>query len=186
MKPKSGLWAFLPKIVAQNYLQMKNYLRLAFFVLFAVTSMMVLQAKGVPDISINNVDRELIAPTGQSYQWYHNGKLIVGAVSGTFAPEESGTYRVEVTDGIGNVSSSSIVVSVTAGGIRKVHIIGDSTVSNYGAHRYPFKGWGQVFQWFFDDSLVQVENHARGGRSSRSFYQEGLWTPVKNSLDSGD
>lgn len=165
---------------------MKNYLRLAFFVLFAVTSMMVLQAKGAPDISINNVDRELIAPAGQSYQWYHNGELIIGAVAETFSPEESGTYRVEVTDGIGNVSSSSIVVSVTTTGIRKVHLIGDSTVSNYGANRYPFKGWGQVFQWFFDDSLVQVENHARGGRSSRSFYQEGLWTPVKNSLDSGD
>lgn len=165
---------------------MKNYLQRVSLVLFVLMNVLVLQAKETKGILVDNSKRELIAPEGDSFQWYYNGELVEEAVSKVISPKKSGTYRVDIRDKEGNFKSSSIVVRVTATGICKVHLIGDSTVSNYGGSQYPFKGWGQVLQWFFDDTKVQVTNHARGGRSSRSFYQEGLWTPVKNSLDSGD
>jgi lysophospholipase L1-like esterase len=165
---------------------MNNYLKRILIVLLATMQVWALQAAGANDITINHTTRELVAPAGESFQWYHHGKVIAGAVAGTFSPEESGAYRVEVTDITGNITSRSITVKVTATGIRKIHLIGDSTVSNYNGSQYPFMGWGQVLQLFFEDSSIQVQNHARGGRSSRSFYEEGLWTPVENALDSND
>ena len=59
----------------------------------------------------------------------------------------------------------------------RVAIIGDSTVASYPhppADRPDLTGWGQVVGEFFDDQIV-VLNHAKSGRSSKSFLREGLW-----------
>ncbi len=88
--------------------------------------------------------------------------------------------------------------------ITRVWLIGDSTVADYSldkdyrSKRYPIMGWGQVFQSFMaSDSLpmirqlvrsdsVIVEDKARGGRSTRSFFEEGRWSEVYRSLSPGD
>ncbi len=88
--------------------------------------------------------------------------------------------------------------------ITRVWLIGDSTVADYSlekdyhAKRYPIMGWGQVFQPFMSsDSLklirhlvrndsVIVEDRARGGRSTRSFFEEGRWADIYNRLSPGD
>ena len=67
-----------------------------------------------------------------------------------------------------------------------VYVIGDSTVQTYNATAYPQTGWGQVLGSFFDESRVKVVNHALGGRSSKTFIQEGRLETVKNSLQKGD
>ena len=67
-----------------------------------------------------------------------------------------------------------------------VYVIGDSTVQTYNASAYPQTGWGQVLGSFFDESRVKVVNHALGGRSSKTFIQEGRLDAVKNSLQKGD
>ena len=62
----------------------------------------------------------------------------------------------------------------------RVALIGDSTVASYAkppADRPDLTGWGQVFGEFFDEH-VHVLNHARSGRSSKSFLREGRWKPV--------
>lgn len=51
---------------------------------------------------------------------------------------------------------------------------------------YPQTGWGQVLQPYFDAGAVQVVNRAIGGRSSRSFYQEGRFTSVLAEMQKGD
>lgn len=59
----------------------------------------------------------------------------------------------------------------------RVAIIGDSTVASYSnppANRPALTGWGQVFGEFFDRGIT-VLNHAKSGRSSKSFLREGLW-----------
>lgn len=56
-------------------------------------------------------------------------------------------------------------------------LIGDSTVASYPnppADRPDLTGWGQVFGEYFTDK-VEVINHAKSGRSSKSFIREGLW-----------
>jgi rhamnogalacturonan acetylesterase len=62
-------------------------------------------------------------------------------------------------------------------------IIGDSTVNNSSEG---FQGWGNVIDEYFDKSKINVENRARGGRSSRTFYTEGLWDQVSTVLKPGD
>ena len=89
-----------------------------------------------------------------------------------------------------------------------IWIIGDSTVANYADNydpgkdyfktRYPIAGWGQVFQECFTgadlsafknvfkaDSVI-VADRARGGRSTRTFFQEGRWRAIYESLQEGD
>ncbi|WP_297088108.1 rhamnogalacturonan acetylesterase [uncultured Draconibacterium sp.] len=70
---------------------------------------------------------------------------------------------------------------------RPVHIfmIGDSTMANKPEKNIPENGWGQVLHYFFNDSVV-VDNHARNGRSSKSFIDEGRWETVISKLQKGD
>lgn len=93
---------------------------------------------------------------------------------------------------------------VKKGKIRTVWIIGDSTVANYALEkdysnkRFPITGWGQVFQPFMaKDSLkkvdhlidadsVVVDDRAKGGRSTRTFFQEGRWREVYSQIQPGD
>ena len=57
---------------------------------------------------------------------------------------------------------------------------------DYRAVRYPVTGWGQVFQEHFDTTKVKVDDRARGGRSTRTFFQEGRWRAVYEVLRPGD
>ncbi len=89
-----------------------------------------------------------------------------------------------------------------------IYLIGDSTMADYANNydqgkdymktRYPVTGWGQVFQqYFIKDSLLLVRNlikadsaivddRARGGRSTRTFFQEGRWRAVYEKLKKND
>lgn len=56
--------------------------------------------------------------TPYSYQWYKNGNAIAGATSATYAKAstttaDSGTYKVVVQDGYGNIISDSTVATVS-------------------------------------------------------------------------
>ena len=66
-----------------------------------------------------------------------------------------------------------------------VHTIGDSTMADYVENTTRTRGWGEMLQEFFT-SDVRIINYARGGRSSRSFTEEGLWDKVKSNLNPGD
>ncbi len=89
-----------------------------------------------------------------------------------------------------------------------IYLIGDSTVANYADNydegkdyfktRYPVTGWGQVFQQsfigvsgsdfptLFKSDSIRVDDRARGGRSTRTFFQEGRWRAVYTNLKKGD
>lgn len=70
--------------------------------------------------------------------------------------------------------------------VRKIFLVGDSTVTNYNASAYPMAGWGQVLQKYINPNVFTIVNRAIGGRSSRSFIEEGRWTSVKNEMVAGD
>lgn len=67
----------------------------------------------------------------------------------------------------------------------KIYLIGDSTVCDQDIKRYPVTGWGTPFADYFQAD-VQVRNHARGGRSTRTFIEENRWQPIVDSLQAGD
>ena len=69
---------------------------------------------------------------------------------------------------------------------KKIHVYlaGDSTVQTYHEDQDQ-AGWGQFIQHYFTDR-VQVHNHAIGGRSSKTFIQEGRLDEIIASIAKGD
>lgn len=77
---------------------------------------------------------------------------------------------------------------VIAGEKKKIRVlmIGDSTMANKDTSKgNPERGWGMVLQDFFTDE-VEVDNHAKNGRSTKSFINEGLWDKVVERIRPGD
>jgi len=60
-----------------------------------------------------------------------------------------------------------------------IYLAGDSTVKTYKDEQY-IGGWGQFLNLFVDDN-VDVINCAEGGRSSRSFINEGRLYDIENN-----
>ncbi len=96
-----------------------------------------------------------------------------------------------------------IVKPATDKNTTNIFLAGDSTLtdytleSNYQEKRYPQQGWGGVFQEFFvSDSLksfksplaknVLIVDKAKGGRSTRTFFQEGRWRYIFENLKPND
>ena len=67
----------------------------------------------------------------------------------------------------------------------KILLAGDSTVANCPTHEYPMSGWGarlapHTYAW------AAVHNFAKGGASTESFRDEGLWGQLLGSTGQGD
>ncbi|MEH7495605.1 SGNH/GDSL hydrolase family protein [Neobacillus niacini] len=73
----------------------------------------------------------------------------------------------------------------TAGEIPTVYIAGDSTVQTYDEYWRPEAGWGQMIPRFFS-SDVTFKNHAIGGRSTKSFINEGRLDNVLREIKPND
>ncbi|MBN2181942.1 MAG: rhamnogalacturonan acetylesterase [Sedimentisphaerales bacterium] len=102
------------------------------------------------------------------------------------------------------VDKKDICVKDTARKTITVWLIGDSTMADYSKfprHKEsdnPITGWGQVFQQFMEGDYLKeikdfvkadqvvVDDRAIGGRTTRSFFEEGRWRQVYNSLQPGD
>jgi len=70
---------------------------------------------------------------------------------------------------------------------RKVHTIGDSTMSEYKPAATPKRGWGMYLQAFFNPDSVEVNNRGKSGASTRTFYEtDNLWPSVKAQMSTGD
>jgi rhamnogalacturonan acetylesterase len=68
-----------------------------------------------------------------------------------------------------------------------IYIIGDSTVKNGGGKGSDgLWGWGSFIHEHFDTTKINIENHAIGGRSSRTFLTDGRWDTIKAKLKKGD
>jgi lysophospholipase L1-like esterase len=65
-----------------------------------------------------------------------------------------------------------------------IFIAGDSTAARSGATNQ--QGWGVPFAEYFDTTKVNIANRARGGRSSRTFINEGLWDQLLTDVKSND
>lgn len=82
------------------------------------------------------------------------------------------------------VSAGENIDSLSA--VTTLYVIGDSTAAAYPPERFPLHGWAQVLQEHFDSERLSVEDRAISGRSSKSFFDEGSWTPIREALRPGD
>ena len=69
----------------------------------------------------------------------------------------------------------------------RIFVCGDSTAATKDISKgSPERGWGHVLQPFFDPAEVIIENHAKNGRSTKSFVTLGHWQVVEDSMRPGD
>ena len=111
-----------------------------------------------------------------------------------FSQNNSGNSKITGDDllGIKSGADPKKAEPNKAGKTRKkgrpvVFTVGDSTMKNgkdNGSNNQ--WGWGHFFWESFDTTKVSVENHALGGRSSRTFITEGLWDKVLSGVQKGD
>ena len=75
-------------------------------------------------------------------------------------------------------SSSSQGEIINTDSETTIFLAGDSTVKTYNDNQY-IGGWGQYLDLYLDDNIT-VKNCAQGGRSSRSFINEGRLYDIKD------
>lgn len=99
------------------------------------------------------------------------------------------TNKVNINDRISPKTRKPLLKS---GSTRKgsnpiAMLIGDSTVRNgWDADGSNGQwGWGEFFGALFDSTKITIENHALGGTSSRTFYNN-QWAAVKEGIHPGD
>lgn len=69
--------------------------------------------------------------------------------------------------------------------MKKIFWAADSTVQTNDYATYPQTGIGQVFSLFVKDDIC-IENHAKNGRSTKSFIDEGRLKKIEDSIQPGD
>ena len=80
---------------------------------------------------------------------------------------------------------TSAVIAVTGAARADIYMAGDSTMCNYPSRAYPQQGWGQALALYMKDPSI-LHNWAIGGRSVRSFKNEGRWEKIVAALKPGD
>jgi lysophospholipase L1-like esterase len=99
----------------------------------------------------------------------------------------AGLAAVAAAAGLGLVTSGETPASGAQAAAQgpTIYIASDSTVQTYSDDYVPQEGWGQeLFQYFTED--VAIDNRAIGGRSSRSFVEEGRLDEILNEIQPGD
>ena len=67
----------------------------------------------------------------------------------------------------------------------KIFYAGDSTCARYGILKFPMTGIGQGLELYVKPEII-IDNHAVGGRSSKSFIDEGRLQVIEDQIGKGD
>jgi len=78
-------------------------------------------------------------------------------------------------------------------GVPTLFLCGDSTMDSRPSPKEPLinhfrarVGWGGSVIPYFDTSRINIENHAKGGTSTRTFMNDGYWRAVLHRMKPGD
>ena len=120
-------------------------------------------------------------------------KVVVApeTISGKTAAAENCITEHEVLDGYEDPGATGGEAALGDG--VNIFLAGDSTVKDYSASGINSGGsarnegsWGEFLQSFFDEEKVTVVNYANGGRSSRSFINDGSLGKIAEKIGEGD
>lgn len=134
--------------------------------------------------------------------------LIDGQLNLKFLQNSSAKAITDAADSSVYVKEVKITRLATqeAGSKPTIYIASDSTVQTYDTYYYPQTGWGQTLSQWFGDAVEEreadnctysqsqvyetknaiIENRAIGGRSSKSFVEEGKLEDLLEDIDEGD
>jgi lysophospholipase L1-like esterase len=109
--------------------------------------------------------------------------LLAGAALSVSAAEPISPNSSANLDAKRDVAAKSRFLTDTNRAFPMLFIVGDSTVHNPGRGE---RGWGDVIGAHFATNQIRVENHALGGRSSRTFITQGYWDNILAAAKPGD
>lgn len=131
---------------------------------------------------------DAIAPTVTTLK-YGTGRIVVYNAETSAGQYAVHSFTVKVTDGSLRLAFSGVAPRINALDIVKatqattVYLAGDSTVTDQ--ETFPYAGWGQMLPLYFKTD-VAIDNHARSGRSSRSFIDEGRLAAILDQIKPND
>ncbi|WP_159881817.1 rhamnogalacturonan acetylesterase [Paenibacillus puerhi] len=119
------------------------------------------------------------------------GKLMLREVGTEPGQTAQAEFAVHVDDG-----QLRLAFSDQAAGLRfleierraelpTLYLAGDSTVTDQPSGGYPYTGWGQMLGLYLDAGIA-VANHARSGRSTKSFITEDRLNRIWKKIRPGD
>ena len=150
-----------------------------------------------PDAETGELVKTSVATVDKTYQidMEAEGKYIRVTVtpetfSGTIGEPKSFTVEQVVREGWNDPTGGG---DITLGDGVNIFLAGDSTVMDYSAKGMYNGGkplntgsWGEFIQAFFNEDQVTIQNYAQGGRSSRTFINEGKLDNIKTNMSKGD
>jgi lysophospholipase L1-like esterase len=103
-------------------------------------------------------------------------------------PLSSGTLKVQIDGKAGNWLIDNITVdavkNIDKESQTRIYLAGDSTVKYYGDDN-SIGGWGEYLVNYFDDG-VDIINKGEGGRSTRSYINQGRLDEIVSEVREGD
>lgn len=160
---------------------------------FGLWARQVAKKAKIPFIDLNEITAQKFEKFGKEkvdYMFYldriHTSAF--GArVNAESAVEGIRNYKgLELAKYLKPIETDSITGKTRKTGRPILFTIGDSTVKNYDNDSTGMWGWGSVIAEVFDTTRISVENHAKAGRSARTYLDEGRWDKVYNALQPGD
>ncbi len=164
----------------------------------------VINFQAYASIQVTWKSKTLEAPFAKKYQWFFYGKLILTETGRSIKVKRPGIYEVKLESFDGKIQKSRVLIKMEGEKIIRIYLVGDSTMQDYSirpdyeTNYFPMTGWGEKIQSFLhSDSLYKVKNiidadsvivinKARGGRSTRSFWEEGSWQDIQDLLQPGN
>ena len=70
----------------------------------------------------------------------------------------------------------------------KILLAGDSTVAHYTPEQRPMAGWGEGLEKQINEHHpnVSIKNYAKGGATTQSFIEEGIWDELLKEVQQDD
>lgn len=150
----------------------------------------------VDDAGNETLVKASTAIAGKSYkvQTADEGNFIKAEVTPTVASGNAGTAKsIQTGQKIQAGWEEPGVGDAVLGEGVNVFLAGDSTVKDYsaqgmynGGKAQDLSSWGEYLQSFFNKEKVTIVNYANGGRSSRTFINDGYLDKIKQNMSSGD
>ena len=160
---------------------------------FGLWAKQVARKERVPFIDLNEISARKFEKFGKEkvkYMFYidriHTSEFGARVNAESAAEGIRACKGLELARYLKPVEKNTITGATRRKGCPVLFTVGDSTVKNADDDPDGMWGWGSVIHELFDTDRISVENHAKAGRSARTYLDEGRWDKVYKALRPGD
>lgn len=160
---------------------------------FGLWAKQVARKERVPFIDLNEISARKFEKFGKEkvkYMFYidriHTSEFGARVNAESAAEGIRACKGLELARYLKPVEKDTVTGATRRKGCPVLFTVGDSTVKNADDDPDGMWGWGSVIHELFDTDRISVENHAKAGRSARTYLDEGRWDKVYKALRPGD